>query len=327
MKRSGSYVLLAATLLLSPSSGWAQGGYGRGGGLGPARFEPNAPKLPGPELQGPLDSALARVVLKLSDEQATRYSQAYDSFMVATRPQRDSAGVAIGKMNEKLDLGDRAAAMFYVERVQELGKFLKDRQDKFESNLRRWLSGDQVKAYRAWREGENQAGERKRREDALRWQEAAFRGGFAPRTSAPPGEPKTIIATPHSVADPALGSQAIRRGGTLYVAGQLGVDSTGTLAGAGLRAQAERAFANLGAILQAGGATPRDVIALTIYVVNLRPADLATIREVGVAYLGSNAPIASVLGVQALSREGALISVAATAALEGYLQGSDGRPR
>jgi len=105
------------------------------------------------------------------------------------------------------------------------------------------------------------------------------------------------------------------------------VDSTGTLAGAGLRAQAERAFANLGAILQAGGATPRDVIALTIYVVNLRPADLATIREVGVAYLGSNAPIASVLGVQALSREGALISVAATAALEGYLQGSNGRPR
>jgi 2-iminobutanoate/2-iminopropanoate deaminase len=323
MKRSGSYVLLAATLLLTPSSAWAQGGYGgRGSGLGPARFEPNAPKLPGPELQGPLDSALARVVLKLSDEQAARYSQAYDSFMVATRPQRDSAGVAIGKMNDKLDLGDRAAAMFYVERVQELGKFLKDRQDKFQSNLRRWLSGDQVKAYRAWREGEDQAAERKRREDALRWQEAAFRGGFAPRTSAP-GEPKTIVATPHGVADPALGSQAIRTGGTLYVAGQLGVDSMGTLAGAGLRPQTERAFANLGAILQAAGATPRDVIALTIYVVNLRPADLATIREVGATYFGPNAAIATVLGVAALGREGALISIGATAVMSAAPSGRE----
>ena len=313
MKRSRSYVVLAATLLLATSSAWAQGGYGGGGGrLGPSRYEPSAPKLPVVELQGPLDSALARVLLKLSDQQAERYSQAYDSFMVATRPERDSAGIAIGKMNDRLDQGDRAAALFYAERVQELGKILKDRQDRFEDSLRRWLSGDQIKAYRSWKDGEEQAAERKRREDALRWQEAAFVPFGGPRAMGAP-EPKTVVAGTHGVASPELGSQVVRSGRTLYVAGQLGVDSTGSLAGSDLRTQAARAFANLGTVLQTQGATPRDVISLTVYVVNYRAADLAALREAGAAYLGANAPIVTVLGVQSLGREGALVSVGATA--------------
>ena len=70
----------------------------------------------------------------------------------------------------------------------------------------------------------------------------------------------------------------------MFVANQLGVDSTGALAGADLRAQAARAFANLEAVLQAAGAAPRDVASLTIYVVNYRPADLAIIREAGTAF-------------------------------------------
>ena len=105
----------------------------------------------------------------------------------------------------------------------------------------------------------------------------------------------------------------MRVGRTVFLTGQLGVDSTGTLAGADLRAQAVQAFANLATVLVAAGATPRDVTALTIYVVNYRPDDLAAIREAGAAFFGSNAPIATVLGVQSLAREGALISVGATA--------------
>jgi len=282
--------------------------------MGPVgRYGPSAPKMPGVELTGPLDTALARVTLNLTPDQAARYAQAYDSFMVATRPQRDSAQAAIAKMNERLDGGDRAAAMFYAERLQELGKYLKDRQDGFEGDLRRFLTGDQVKAYKKWREGEDQATERKRRADQLRWDEAGFRGEFGgPRGSAAP-EIKTALPSPSAVAAPALGSQAVRVGRTVYIAAQLGVDSTGALVGADLRAQAERAFANLAAVLQAAGASPRDVTALTIYVVNYRPADLETIRNAGAAFLGANAPIATVLGVQSLGHDGALISIGATA--------------
>jgi enamine deaminase RidA (YjgF/YER057c/UK114 family) len=313
MKRSFCSALLVATFVATPAL--AQGGFGRGGMggmMGGGRYGPSAPKLPGVELQGPLDTTLAPALLNLSPDQAARYTQAYDSFMVGTQPQRDSANAAIDKMNERLDGGDRAAALFYVEQVQDLGKGLKDRQDKFENDLRRFLNGDQVKAYKKWREGEDEATDRKRRENQLRWDEASYRGSFGGSARGSTPEIKTALSSP-AVAAPSLGSQAVRVGRTVYITGQLGVDSAGTLVGTDLQAQAARAFANLTAVLQAAGATPRDVTALTIYVVNYRPADLATIREAGAAYFGSNAPIASVLGVQSLGRDGALVSVGATA--------------
>jgi len=312
MKLSSSFAFLAATLLLVPTAAFGQGGYGRGGLSQGGRYGPPAPKLPGVELVGPLDTALARVMLTLTPDQSTRYQQTYDSFMVATRPQRDSANAAIAKMNERLDDGDRAAAAFYAEHVQDLGKTLRDRQDRFEGDLRRFLNGDQIKAYKKWREDQDQATERKRRENQLRWDEAGFRGEFAsPGAGAP--EIKTALPTPPGVAAPAVGSPSVRVGRVVYVTGQLGVDSTGTLVGSDLRAQAERAFANLRVVLQSAGASLRDVTALTIYVVNYRPTDLETIRTAGAAYFSANAPIATVVGVQSLGRDGALISIGATA--------------
>src|SRR6266513_6427210 len=107
MKCSPVYAFLAATLLLTTPA-LAQGGFGRGGMggmMGGGRYAPSAPKLPGVELQGPLDTVLARTTLSLSPAQVTRYTQAYDSFMVATQPQRDSAHAALDKMNERLDAG------------------------------------------------------------------------------------------------------------------------------------------------------------------------------------------------------------------------------
>jgi len=310
MRHSRRYLFLAATVLLLPCAAWGQGGY-RGGGQG-GRYGPPAPRLPGVELVGPLDTALARATLTLTPDQSTRYRQAYDSFMVATRPQRDSANAAIAKMNERLDDGDRAAAMLYVEQLQDLGKYLKDRQDRFESDLRRFLTSDQIKAYKKWREDQDQAADRKRRENQRRWDEAGFRGEFvAPGAAAP--EIKTALPTPPGVAAPAVGSPSVRVGRAVYVTGQLGTDSTGTLVGSDLRAQAERAFANLRVVLQSAGASLRDVTTLTIYVVNYRPADLETIRAAGAAYFSANAPIATVVGVQSLGRDGALISIGATA--------------
>ena len=310
MRQSGRYLFLAATLLLLPCAAWGQGGY-RGGGQS-GRYTLPAPKLPGVELVGPLDTALARSTLTLTPDQATRYRQAYDSFMVATRPQRDSANAAIAKMNERLDDGDRAAAMLYVEQLQDLGKNLKDRQDRFEGDLRRFLNGDQIKAYKKWREDQDQAADRKRRDNQRRWDEAGFRGEFvAPGAAAP--EIKTALPTPPGVAAPAVGSPSVRVGRVVYVTGQLGVDSTGTLVGADLRAQAERAFANLRVVLQSAGASLRDVTTITIYVVNYRATDLETIRTAGAAYFSANAPIATVVGVQSLGHDGALISIGATA--------------
>ena len=130
-------------------------------------------------------------------------------------------------------------------------------------------------------------------------------------------EIKTAVAPAPGVAPATLGAQAVRVGRALYVSAQLGTDSTGTLVGTDLRTQAAQAFTNVGAVLRAAGSNPRNVVSLTIFVVNYGPADEAIIRDVGAAYLTTNAPIVTVVGVQSLARDGALISVGATAATTG----------
>jgi enamine deaminase RidA (YjgF/YER057c/UK114 family) len=305
-----------------------RGGRGGGGGEGFGRGAAPAPKMPDSELDGPADSATAREVMSLTDPQAARYAQAYDSFMVATRPQRDSAQVATGKMNDRLDSGDRAAAEFYAERIQDLGRELKDRQAKFEDNLRHFLSGDQMKAYRHWREEQDQAAEKKNREAALRWRGGGERmGGMGMGVVQP--EQRSFPRSPSGVAAPDLGSQAVRVGRALYVATQLSVDSTGGLVAPGdLHAQAVRAFANLGAVLRSAGVWPQDVVALTIYVVDYSPAQVGVIRDAGAAYFGMFPPVVTVLGVQSLSRDGALIGVGATAVSSvGGFAGASARDR
>lgn len=332
MRRIGVVAVILATTL-GPRTGWAQfGGFGggRGGRMGGPEMggrQVQVPRLPGAELAGPPDSAAARAVLSLSDTQAARYAQAYDSFMTATRPQRDSAAVMTEKMHDRLASGDRAAATFFAERLEEYGDYLKDRQDKFEGQMRHMLTGDQVKAYKRWKEDQERVYAEKNREEAMRWQRGGFgerggggfgeRGGFGEgmQLAGPPPEQRTVIPAVAGVSRPDLGAQAVRVGRTIYVTSQLPLDSTGAVAGADLRAQADRAFGNLGAVLRGVGAQPQEVVALTVYVVGYKPEQLPTIHDAGVAYFGAAPPIATVVGVESLSREGALIAVGATAVL------------
>src|SRR2546426_2634348 len=74
-------------------------------------------------------------------------------------------------------------------------------------------------------------------------------------------------------------THAVRIGSTLYVSGEVALDSTGRLVGPGdVRAQAAQAFANLATVLRIGGATPAAVAQLTIYVVDYFPHKLQASR-------------------------------------------------
>lgn len=251
-----------------------------------------------------------RTVTALSDSQLARYGLAYDSLMVATKPQRDSARAATEKMDARLDSGDRAAAMFYAELLQDLGKALRSRQDKFDDRVHDILNGDQLKAYKRWEDAAERAAEQRNRAEAVRWQEPS---GFAGGRGL--GEERRATLQVAAAAAPDLGAQVVRVGRTLYVAAQVALDSAGGLVGPGdLSAQTAQAFRNLGTVLKGAGASSGDVVRLTIYVVNYDPQDLQTIREAGGAYFsGRDAPVATILGVQALSRPGLLIAVEATA--------------
>src|SRR5207247_5365576 len=117
-------------------------------------------------------------------------------------------------------------------------------------------------------------------------------------------------------------THAVRIGSTLYVSGEVALDSTGKLVGpSDLRAQARQAFANLAFVLKIGGATPADVAKLTIYVVNYSPRDFEAIREAGAEFLPArNPPAGVIVGVQSLPLEGLLIAVDATAVIRAMFQ-------
>src|SRR5438046_4530319 len=124
-------------------------------------------------------------------------------------------------------------------------------------------------------------------------------------------------------------THAVRIGATLYVSGEVALDSTGRLVGPGdVRAQAAQAFANLATVLRIGGATPADVAKLTIYVVNYSPKDLEAIRQAAPDFFPQrNPPAGIVIGVQALPQEGLLIAVDATAVVRAMILPRDQRVR
>jgi 2-iminobutanoate/2-iminopropanoate deaminase len=108
-------------------------------------------------------------------------------------------------------------------------------------------------------------------------------------------------------------SQAVRAGGFVFVSGQPGVDpETGEAAGASFTEQARQAFANLEAVLRAGGSRPEMVVSTTVLV-----ADQSSFPELNTLFeefFPSEPPARMTMQVP-LPR-GLLISVGCTAVVE-----------
>src|SRR3989454_1172562 len=81
-------------------------------------------------------------------------------------------------------------------------------------------------------------------------------------------------------------THAVRIGPTLYVSGEVALDSTGRLVGPGdLRAQAGQAFANLATVLRIGGGTAGGGAQPTIYLVNNSPTEPHALPQAAPAFL------------------------------------------
>ena len=97
-------------------------------------------------------------------------------------------------------------------------------------------------------------------------------------------------------------SQAVRAGDMLFTSGQLGLNpETGVLA-EGVRAQADQALKNLGAILHESGLDYMDVIKTVVFIKNM--ADFKTVNEVYAQYFTANYPARSCVEVAALPKGG-----------------------
>ena len=104
-------------------------------------------------------------------------------------------------------------------------------------------------------------------------------------------------------------------GRTVYVSGQIALDKTGTLVGAGdLKAQTRQVFENLKAALAAAGGTLDDVVKITIFMTDL--SQIQEFREIRNSYFPREVPASTLVQVVRLARPELLIEIEAVAVVK-----------
>jgi 2-iminobutanoate/2-iminopropanoate deaminase len=101
-------------------------------------------------------------------------------------------------------------------------------------------------------------------------------------------------------------SQAVRAGGFVFTAGQVGIDPARQQLVEGVAAQATQALANLAAVLEAAGTGLDRVVKTTIFLADM--ADFATVNEAYAAAMQTPFPARSTVAVRGLPA-GALVEI------------------
>ena len=123
---------------------------------------------------------------------------------------------------------------------------------------------------------------------------------------------------PASLAKPSGFSHAVvARGTTIYLAGQTGMDASGTIVSGGLVAQFEQALTNVLTALHEAGGYADGLASLTIYIVDMD--DYRThAREIGEVWkrlAGTDYPAMAGIGVSRLWDPDALVEIQGFAVL------------
>jgi 2-iminobutanoate/2-iminopropanoate deaminase len=122
---------------------------------------------------------------------------------------------------------------------------------------------------------------------------------------------KELVATDLAAKPVGPYSQAIRTGGFVFTSGQLAIDpATGEMVEGGVVVEAEQAFRNLKAVLEAAGSGLNRVVKMTVFMTDL--ASFGAVNEVYGRHFGAPFPARSTFQVSALPK-GALIELEAIA--------------
>ena len=123
---------------------------------------------------------------------------------------------------------------------------------------------------------------------------------------------KRIISTPNAPAAIGPYSQAVEANGTLYISGQLPINSTiGKIEATEISSQTEQVFVNINAILTEAGYTFANVVKSTVFLSDI--ADFAAMNDVYKKYYQTECPARSAFAVKALPL-GALVEIETIAA-------------
>ena len=116
-------------------------------------------------------------------------------------------------------------------------------------------------------------------------------------------------------------STAVKVGNTVYLSGQVPLDSAGALVGPGdLNAQAVQTFGNVAKVIRAAKGVPADLVQITVYVVGYDTSAAGIVRRAVDPYIEPDVPPAlTIVGVATLPEPGMLIAADGIAALRGQL--------
>ena len=117
----------------------------------------------------------------------------------------------------------------------------------------------------------------------------------------------TAIHTPNAPAAIGPYSQAIQAGNTVYVSGQIPIDpATGAFAGDDIITQTRQSLTNLESILNAAGASLRDVVKTTVYLAHME--DFAAMNGVYAEFFTAPYPARAAFEVACLPKN-ALVEI------------------
>ena len=123
----------------------------------------------------------------------------------------------------------------------------------------------------------------------------------------------TVIATEKAPAAVGAYSQAIAEGNLVFTSGQFGLDPASGELLEGVAAQAKQAMDNLGAVLQAAGASYGTIVKTMIFLADI--ADFAVVNEIYAGYFEQDPPARSCVQVAALPK-GAQVEIECIAAVK-----------
>ncbi len=109
-------------------------------------------------------------------------------------------------------------------------------------------------------------------------------------------------------------TDAVRAGNLLFVSGCVPIDGEGRLVGGDdVVRQAEQVFRNIGEVLAAAGASPGEVVKVTVFLTHID--ERAEINPVRQRFFGDARPASTLVEVSRLAVPGARIEVEAVAVL------------
>jgi hypothetical protein len=165
---AGMWLVPAVVMAQYPDPG-QMGGAERPGGGFRQRTGPTAQPLPSEaQLEGPPlpDFFVPRFLL--DSAQAGRYRAAYDSFMSATTPIRDSAQAARRLIDGAFQTRDRGTARAAFPLLRSLGDSLAKLDGRFDQGLKAFLSSRQLKDYKKWKDEQRRQQEAQQRDEMQR---------------------------------------------------------------------------------------------------------------------------------------------------------------